>query len=432
MKRADLYRGFDSIKPDKELKANILKAVKERDKVTVIKRPLFVPIMVAMLVCLNFGMVAKLVISNKSQINMAELKARTSISQAPEASQEEFVLDGETQKSEFQRAVDEYQEKIENEEYCLVYEWKDSKLISTSQIWPYYLTNDWQIDYEGNYEDSLGSDEYLYRRYAKKIYVAESADSDSSQTYYQQQCLTNSEVIIGYKGGITPDNIVCITWSNVDTASLSYSSFAESLKKFDNNNAVSNSLENYALERAESYDPEKRFEFKHYGVLSGMCIYPAAVSNNKPYVVQCCYFSMSNSEEFHEYDNDIEKFFITADGTIINIETDYKGISSDPEEYWYATLYRPDLIGDDIIKIPDIIGMDLDKAKQTLEDAGLKLGSFTYDAPYSAKYRYGEVMHLSCYDGNEWRKVGDLVKKGSEVDVTICAESAIWPDNYGQ
>ena len=65
MKKTALYRSIDGIKPDDCLKEQILKAAEENDVVTVIKRPVFVPVMIALLLCLNVGMVAKLVIFNK-------------------------------------------------------------------------------------------------------------------------------------------------------------------------------------------------------------------------------------------------------------------------------------------------------------------------------------------------------------------------------
>lgn len=427
MKKTDLYRGFDSIRPSKELKAEILKAVKERDKVTVIKRPLFVPIMVGMLVCLNFGMVAKLVICNKSQINMADLKARTSISQAPEASQEDFVLIEDTRTSEFQSAVDELQEGIDNGEYSLVYEWKDNKLITPSQTWPYYLTNNWQADYKEDYENLSESENYLYRRFAKKRTIMVNYESDSP-TDYNLTCLTNDEVIVGYKGECTPDNIISITQSNVDTSAVSDSQLAESLKRLNTNEAVSNSLENYVFERSEGYAAEKRIIAQNYGTDSNMCIYPVKSSENEAKIVQCCYLKMSTSNEIKMSGNEVDvRFLITEEGNIISTETDYKSIPSDPEEYWKETLFRPGILGNEMVQIPDVIGMDIDNAKKTLEDAGLKFRTFRYDAPYSVVYKYEQVMDINCWTGEDWRKVNDLVPKGSEVDVVICAESAVWP-----
>ena len=67
------------------------------------------------------------------------------------------------------------------------------------------------------------------------------------------------------------------------------------------------------------------------------------------------------------------------------------------------------------VECPDLIGFTLSYAKNTLENAGLKLGKITYKS--STDYLPGYVMEQSI-------PVGALIDKGRTVDIVVCKNDA--------
>ena len=78
MNKKELYRSIEGIRQDRHLKERIIRATEEKDEITVIKRPIFIPVLIALLIVFNIGVAAKLVIFDKSQI-MNEFKPRSSL-----------------------------------------------------------------------------------------------------------------------------------------------------------------------------------------------------------------------------------------------------------------------------------------------------------------------------------------------------------------
>ena len=54
MKKAELYRSIEGIKPDRSMKNRIMTAAEANDKITVSKKPVFLPVAVAFLLVINF------------------------------------------------------------------------------------------------------------------------------------------------------------------------------------------------------------------------------------------------------------------------------------------------------------------------------------------------------------------------------------------
>lgn len=81
MNKKELYRSIEGIRQDRHLKERIIRAAEEKDEITVIKRPIFIPVLIALLIVFNIGVAAKLVIFDKSQI-MNEFKPRSSLNRS--------------------------------------------------------------------------------------------------------------------------------------------------------------------------------------------------------------------------------------------------------------------------------------------------------------------------------------------------------------
>lgn len=62
MNKKELYRSIEGIRQDRHLKERIIRAAEEKDEITVIKRPIFIPVLIALLIVFNVGVAAKLVI----------------------------------------------------------------------------------------------------------------------------------------------------------------------------------------------------------------------------------------------------------------------------------------------------------------------------------------------------------------------------------
>ena len=60
MKKAELYRSIEGIKPDRSMKNRIMTAAEANDKITVSKKPVFLPVAVAFLLVINLGVIANL------------------------------------------------------------------------------------------------------------------------------------------------------------------------------------------------------------------------------------------------------------------------------------------------------------------------------------------------------------------------------------
>ena len=292
MKKTDLYQSIDTIKQDKCLKEHIMQAVSEKEKAVPVKRPVFIPIMIAALICLNFGMAAKLVIFNKSQVNMSEFKARTSISSSQSTSptddeslqnaerknlekeaaqaleekrkllEEQLQRDQMEMNSEAVHAVmkqDEFnaaKEKFLNEftdnQYKMVEEWTSDSLGHHEIIFPYISS----VISQQNDQ----SQKYTFRRYVQYTSFVEGQTSSGNDLF--RYAYTNHEYIVGYEGGFDIENIVSVTESiyNGDNVDMQLLESAYS-KMLDNNVTDYDALESRALRIAE----------ENYGITSVGC-----------------------------------------------------------------------------------------------------------------------------------------------------------------
>lgn len=438
MKKADLYRSIDTIKQDKCLKEHIMQAVSEKEKAAPVKRPVFIPVMIALLMCLNFGMAAKLVIFNKSQVNMSEFKARASISSSRSTSQanDELLQDEisklqkdlmETEKEHqkleqekleqeinkqneqntqtimnnaaFDDAKDKFLKESEYNLYEAVEEWTSDSLEQHKTALPYFLS----ISNKPNDQ----SQKYTFRRYVQYIYLEE-GQSSSGYAY------TNHEYIIGYEGGFEPENIVSVTESaykndNVDIQLLN-SAYS---KMLDNNVTDHEFLESRAVYIAE----------ESFGITSSSCtispeiyyMFPLDSSGSANVYLSC------KSEVSAAFDADgngggsySSYFILDKDGNDVTEEIEKSF------DYYWDTTYIYMLSGYTII--PDIIGMTADEAETALTAAGLSLGTMTYEEnTNNDPFKPGEIM---SYTVDEMFQADSLnmALKGQKIDIVMCGD----------
>lgn len=474
MKKKELCRSIESIKQENELKERILKGVEEKDRITVIRRPLFIPV-IAALVCLNVGMAAKLVIFNKSQVNMSELKARTSMSAASDDSdidsmieeQEKLVeemqkeqedlhnqMDEMRKEQDIQNHIKEIQKDLEkpssddsyaqevfqrfmmdvNNGYCMTYEeWRCSEDFVPNMTTPYYYT------IPSNTISPVGTTgEYTVRRYVQTIPFFTYGEENTAADLVH----TNHEYIVVYKGECELKNIVSITESNADSLCVDKEALQESYYNFEHAEEEDTdkfyekieALGKRYINQIES-ETDTHYDYYYYSKLDTFLMYPQKDENSDPKFIHRCYVSaLSSSETKEDYDpledtdvlrfffiddegNEITDMYMTSSSTKngVMISTDVRFGS---ENYWKDTVYVSNELLKEKVEVPDIIGMSVEEAEQALIEAGLKVSSKSYAEAelYNPDAEFNDVI-------NFYPVSGSIVDKGEEVSIVLCGKS---------
>lgn len=413
MKKKELYQRFDLIKQDKLLKERILNAVEERDKIEVIKRPVFIPVMIALLLCLNIGMITKLVIFNKSQVNMSDFKARTSMDSATsekelieQLEQDRLQLTQEEMEIQFANAKSDFLAEIGMNKYNIVATWTDEEDYNPAKDSPFYLNSDDSIKFGG----------YSYRRY---VQVLEFGDFEIGATLETTYVLTNHEYIVGYDGkGFEEQNIKSITESDVNTSEINDDIIDEARQQ---------ELQSVISDKAIKVGEQIIQTFEHYSNATSQDIYikdlyymfPKSVEDGTGSIIYQCNASINFPVQTDKsYERDY--FFFNTDAADVS---DY--IKSTTKGYWKQTFYtflEPETEAETVL-IPDLTGMSVTEAEYTLENVGLKLGSITYQPPSDSTINHDEVMYLNNY------YAGEEVYEGTEISVVLCGKMI--PDLFG-
>ncbi len=429
MRKTELYQSIDSIKQDDELKERILTAVEERDKIVVIKRPVFVPVMIALLLCLNIGMMARLVINNKSQVNMAEFKARTtlsSISPTTNQSMESIIQGTDDMENEFQNIKEnlfqnekkKFIQELEYNDYNIVNEWSSDEMYDIQSTLPWYKDNG---------DTLLNSGDYTFRRYVEVIVLNENASKDEGCIYslnsYDEEtkcgefniAYTNHEYIIGYDGqGYDFDNIISITESDITNKSYDKERIKEA-----------------SVIDAGTYKEAIRIRVSDIALGNGDIvndsIYPLGLYlmfPSKSFKNDNCIFYEYMAEKLVESPNYMDiayqsielKFLMTPNGKDVTDKFD------NYEDYWKETVYSTQKSVVKKVTVPDVVGMSIEEAKAELEKVGLTITSRTYEYPENTETKYNNV--ISCSPS-----AGDRVCEGSGVYLSICGKMV--PQVYG-
>ena len=452
MKKTDLYQSIDTIKQDKCLKEHIMQAVSEKEKAVPVKRPVFIPIMIAALICLNFGMAAKLVIFNKSQVNMSEFKARTSISssQSTSPTDDESLQNAERKKlekeaaqaleekrklleeqlqrdqmemnseavhavmkqDEFNAAKEKFLNEFTDNQYKMVEEWTSDSLGHHEIIFPYISS----VISQQNDQ----SQKYTFRRYVQYTSFVDGQTSSGNDLF--RYAYTNHEYIVGYEGGFDIENIVSVTESiyNGDNVDMQLLESAYN-KMLDNNVTDHDALESRALRIAE----------ENYGITSVGCnvspevfyMFPLTNSGDADVYLNC------KSEVNAAFDDNRNgggsysfNFILDQDGNDVT-----EKVSKSFDHYW-GTNYINE--SSDYTSIPNIIGMTVNEAEAVLSEAGLSLGTRTYkENPTNSSFKPGEIISYT-FDNGISTENGNLVPLGQKIDIDVCGSMMPYLRNY--
>lgn len=460
MRKTELYRSIDSIQQDKDLKERIVQAAEERDEIVVLKRPVFVPVMIAMLLFLNAGMMAKLVIFNKSQVNMSELKAKTSIESTTDTSEEQHRLEElekamqeeqkrkimeELQKKEqltkeeqakaveeealkyemnlrFEEAKEKFITDMQNNDFNLIFEWLADENYKPDESMPYYFN-----------EMGGSNGAYTYRRYVEIIKFDESNYPENhnidvfAQEYNEETktaafncAFTNHEYIIGYDGqGYDYDNIVSITESNVSSREYDKDKLIEATE-------IDAGIYKKAIQITDEYIKENFPDDITIGIDADNSIYPHGL--------YCMFPSESNDsgiDIFYKYYScfEIEDKNIKGNYTFYEVPLlitpeckDVNEKMSDIENYWKETVYSSYAEFPSVVKVPNVTGMSVSEAEDALEEVGLTIHSRTYSYATDPDIEQNHVISVSPSAGTD-------ILEGSSVELIICGKMV--PPVYG-
>ncbi len=419
MKKTDLYRSIDGIKPDDCLKEQILKAAEENDVVTVIKRPVFVPVMIALLLCLNVGMVAKLVIFNKSQVNMSEFRARTSMSSAADIDSEMRELQEELEAQEAEKQLKEeeklkMQQELEaanKEKQAMGFEAAKAEFLEFLESDKSHVYTEMEI--LGDYVylqgmtpayllDDMAYQESENNNYRRYVYVVDYTSKSDNEFTVVDYAMTNYEYIIGYDGeGFEPDNIVSITKSKAEPENVTEDMIQSALERVNSDESK---------EKITALGQQKIDEFEKAG------------KSESDYTISNCYCLFKNSqdspqivfeiiESVHCYDGNWEniEFYVDENGEDVT----YSVVNSS-RSYWNETVYSPYKGLPKTVIVPDVTGMSVQEAQEAIEAAGLKGGSRYYEPPEGMDFEFNNVVET-------YPQSGTAVASGTDVYLRVCA-----------
>lgn len=469
MKKTDLRRSIDGIKQDKELKEQILKAVQEKDKVTVIKRPLFVPMLAICLLCLNVGMIAKLIIFNKSQVNISELKARTQLSSVSDYDEsltdEEIMAEKERKERDREEELRKEQESIESDiekvkedleeqkklaaieedlkdpvrvakemnfqvekemleeklnkgELTWFEEWRIPKDYDLQKTLPCYMSGNALSGYNISVLDSTESDwDYTCVRYVEYNNYISNGNKGNECIYF------NHEYLVVYNGETSdPKNIVSITESDVapQECSLEYltetAAMLNSWYKFEEKNTI---FDIYNKLGGDDIDPTtKNLSGYGYNALA-FVLYPKTAGGSLERVQAVCFSWDKSSEDMDDVDiSDRDNVDIVQYNEVFLVDENMNEVSEKYRDsidgYWKETVYTGyDIDVAEKAVVPDVLGMDREEAENVLREAGFTTFSTYFVAANDIYEKPGQIH--GCYP-----PAGTTVYKGVGLDLSIC------------
>lgn len=375
MKKTELYRSIEGIRPDRSMKNRIMTAVEANDKITVQKRPVFLPIAVAVLLVVNLGLVGNFFAGNNF------ISRRT-------GNESSVYVSGT---SEFSDYVDMVYKEITEHDYVSV-EFLEGNNYDPQEDRPWFEMYSIDVLNSGTGEIVYENAGNIFVKYIQKI----------------DGIYTNHEYVIRYDGkGMEKENIVSITESNVNYSyeipekykseiSQDHVDLAEAVDKV----VTEYSLANYAdaeniNESSYKDEYDLRIFFFPCGSDSGGIIYrfPAIFSVTAPLeadvetIDENVYFLLNGQGESKSqvsYDN-YWKETVSRDGA------DYKS----------ATL-------------PNVVNSDADNAVKYLEKMGF--------SNISKKYVADSKVHNTVLGYNYGMTAGDVVNTDDLIELLVCGK----------
>ena len=387
MKKAELYRSIEGIKPDRSMKNRIMTAAEANDKITVSKKPVFLPVAVAFLLVINLGVIANLM-------------AGDNFSSKHNGEDNSFYGNSTDEFSDYAEKV--YKEITEHDYKKIEFLQEDNYFPFTDKPW-----------FEMYSIDTI-----------KKGAVetgAENAGVTNIFVKYIQTIdgiYTNHEYIIGYDGnGYEKENILSITESNVD-----YSS--EIPEKYKNEMSADVNLSDSFDKLVSEYSVEK------YGSLE----YPYESSYNNQYDMRILLFPSLKSNESAP-DGIVYRFpavFTVTAPQEADVDTidenvyflvDRQGNSQNQlsyDNYWKETVYADDA-SYETAELPEIENMNVDMAVRLLKNTGY--------TNISERYVIDERLHDTVISYDYGLMPGDIKRKNAVIGIIVSGKQM--PDIIG-
>lgn len=381
MKKAELYRSIEGIKPDKSMKNRIMTAAEENDKIIVRKNPVFLPVAAAVLLVINLGLIGNLMMGG-------DFNSRFKVG-------ENSVYGNGNH--EFSDYADKVYEEISGNDYISVDFLQDDNYIPIGDK-PWFEMYEAEALRDGTYETASENAENVFVRYIQTI----------------DGVYTNHEYIIGYDGnGYEKENILSITESNVDYSSEIPEEYQNEISgDADLSQAAEKLISEYFMENYAFYEPSYSNQYDLKILLfpslklnrsdSGGIIYrfPAVFATSTPVETD------AGIIEQNVY------FFIDGQGNDRNL--------SDYDNYWKDTVYADDA-DYATAELPDIENMNEDIAVRFLENMGY--------TNIVVRYVSDERLYNTVISYDYGLMPGDVKRKNAEIGIVVSGKQM--PDIIG-
>ena len=387
MKKAELYRSIEGIKPDRSMKNRIMTAAEANDKITVSKKPVFLPVAVAFLLVINLGVIANLMTGDN-------------FSSKHNGEDNSFYGNSTDEFSDYAEKV--YKEITEHDYKKIEFLQEDNYFPFTDKPWFEMYSID---TIEKGALETCAENAGVTNNFVKYIQTIDGI-------------YTNHEYIIGYDGnGYEKENILSITESNVD-----YSS--EIPEKYKNEISADVNLSDSFDKLVSEYSMEK------YGGLE----YPYESSYNNQYDMRILLFPSLKSNESAP-DGIVYRFpavFTVTAPQEADVDTidenvyflvDRQGNSQNQlsyDNYWKETVYADDA-SYETAELPEIENMNVDMAVRLLKNTGY--------TNISERYVIDERLHDTVISYDYGLMPGDVKRKNAVIGIIVSGKQM--PDIIG-
>lgn len=387
MKKAELYRSIEGIKPDRSMKNRIMTAAEANDKITVSKKPVFLPVAVAFLLVINLGVIANLM-------------AGDNFSSKHNGEDNSFYGNSTDEFSDYAEKV--YKEITEHDYKKIEFLQEDNYFPFTDKPWFEMYSID---TIEKGAVETGAENAGVTNIFVKYIQTIDGI-------------YTNHEYIIGYDGnGYEKENILSITESNVD-----YSSKIP--EKYKNEISADVNLSDSFDKLVSEYSMEK------YGGLE----YPYESSYNNQYDMRILLFPSLKSNESAP-DGIVYRFpavFTVTAPQEADVDTidenvyflvDGQGNSQNQlsyDNYWKETVYADDA-SYETAELPEIENMNVDMAVRLLKNTGY--------TNISERYVIDERLHDTVISYDYGLMPGDVKRKNAVIGIIVSGKQM--PDIIG-
>lgn len=375
MKKTELYRSIEGIKPDRSMKNRIMTAVEANDKITVQKRPVFLPIAVAVLLIVNVGLVGNFFMGNNFISRWTNNESLVYGSSA----------------SEFSDYVEKVYKEINEHDYTGV-EILQRNNYNPQEDKPWFELYSVDVLDKGTSEAVDSNSDSVFVRYIQKV----------------DGIYTNHEYIVGYDGnGKEIENIISVTESNVDHSYEIAEKYKNEITEtsVDLSDAIDKAVTEYTVKNYadsvnvnESQYQDKydmRIYFFPYDSDAGGIIYRFPVV-----------FSVTSPVEYDVDTIEENVYFLLDDNGKSKNQVIY-------DNYWKETVSKNDVIYKTGV-LPNVVNADADNAVKYLEKMGF--------SNISKKYVLDSKVHNTVVGYNYGMAAGDVVNTDDLIELLICGK----------